>query len=98
MVGDLHIANGNTERLEQILTLAAAEGDEFVILLGDIVDKGDEASFLAVDSAIRNSSFGGKVLPLLGNHDIFSNGWQLFKEQWGASHYAVTVGNSRFLH
>ena len=97
MVGDLHVANGNTERLQTILTQAANEGDQFIILLGDIVDQGDKESFEAVETAIKNGGFEGKVLPLLGNHDIFSNGWDEFKSKWGASHYAITLGNSRFL-
>lgn len=97
MVGDLHVANADTDRLQQILSQAASEGDEFIILLGDLVDQGDRPSFEAVQSAIKSGGFEGKVVPLLGNHDIFSDGWDEFKNRWGASHYAVSLGNSRFI-
>src|SRR6476659_2629341 len=47
-VGDLHIGSQDTSRLTRILSAAQAEGDAFVILLGDIVDKGDRENLLAV--------------------------------------------------
>src|SRR5262245_31762659 len=69
VVGDVHA--GSVERLNRIFAAAAAEGDAFVALLGDIIDKGDAESFHAVQTAIAQGPFAGKVLPVIGNHDIF---------------------------
>lgn len=97
MVGDLHVGGTDTARLERILDRAQAEGDEFIVLLGDIVDKGEAVSFSAVQQAIQNKGFHQKVIPLLGNHDVFDEGWRFYKSQWGSSHYVVDAGNSRFI-
>lgn len=96
VVGDTHVAL-DTKRLREIFTRAAGEGDAFVILLGDIVDQGDTSSYHAVEEAIRDSAFQGKILPIVGNHDVFEGGWDEYRARFGPSHYAVTLGNSRFL-
>ena len=51
MVGDFHIGDANTERLELILNWAATEGDSFAIILGDMVDKGRREDYLACKQA-----------------------------------------------
>ena len=71
IVGDTHVGGQDTTRLRKILTQAAAEADSFVILLGDIVDKGERNDVLAVQSAIADAGFTGKTLYVIGNHDIF---------------------------
>lgn len=96
VVGDTHVG-ADTTALQTILTRAAAEGDEFVILLGDIVDKGIKADMDAVKAAVTASAFSGKVLYVVGNHDVFEDGWTHFKTDFGPSVYAVTIGNSQFI-
>ena len=97
IVGDLHVRFGDTSRLERILGDAAAEGDAFVILLGDNVDDGQKEDFLAVKRAIEKGGWSGKVLPVLGNHDIFGDGWMYYREILGPSHYSVSLGNAKFI-
>jgi len=96
-VGDLHIASQNTQRLRRILTAAAAEGDAFVVLLGDIADEGGRDDLMAVQTAVSDTGFTGKALYVIGNHDVFAEGWTNFRDILGPSHYDVTVGNTRFL-
>lgn len=96
VVGDLHV-RGNAQRFKEILQRAADEGDAFVVLLGDLVDQGDAESFQLVEDAIKEKGFQGKVLTILGNHDVFHEGWEEYRNRFGPSHYVVTVGNSRFI-
>ncbi len=97
MVGDLHVGGSHTDRFRNILQKAQAAGDDFVVLLGDLTDKGEAESFLAIREALADFSFEKRVIPLLGNHDVFSEGWNEYKKTWGASHYSLTLGNSRFI-
>jgi 3',5'-cyclic AMP phosphodiesterase CpdA len=97
VVGDTHVGNQDTTRMERILTAAAAEGDQFVIFLGDIVDKGIREDIVAVQDAVARSAFSGKALYVIGNHDVFEGGWNHYKELLGSSHFSVDVGNSRFI-
>ncbi len=94
-VGDLHL--GATTWLEKMLALSAADGDAFAIMLGDLADQGTAEQVNAYHAAILASPLAGKVFSILGNHDIFADGWEFFKAKVGPSHYAFTVGNSRFV-
>lgn len=96
-VGDLHIAVRDTTRFRRILQAAQAAGDAFIVLLGDLVDKGNEQDFNALMDAINEEGFTGRAFPVLGNHDIFENGWAHYKTILGASHYTFEIGNSRFI-
>lgn len=97
MVGDLHVGGTEVSRFRKILETAQAEGDLFVILLGDISDKGQLESFQAVQNALKDFGFENKAIPILGNHDVFGEGWMEYQKIWGASHYSVEAGNSRFI-
>lgn len=97
MVADVHIKGAETSRLVTILQAAAAANDAFIVLLGDIVDAGLSADVNAVNTAIQANGFTGKVLPVIGNHDIFGDGWVYYKSVLGPSHYTVDIGNSRFI-
>lgn len=97
MVGDLHIGGSDATRFRTILQTAQSEGDSFVVLLGDIADKGEAESFIAAQNTLKEFGFENKVIPLLGNHDIFGNGWTEYQKIWGPSHFSVDIGNSRFI-
>jgi len=96
VVGDLHIGS-DTSRFRSILQAAQAEGDQFIVCLGDMVDQGELAEYQAYQQAITDLGWQGKVLSLIGNHEIFENGWTHYKSELGPSHYQVTIGNSSFI-
>jgi hypothetical protein len=97
VVGDLHVSNQDTSRLNRILSAASAEGDSFIVLLGDLADQGALQDLSAIKDTLVAGGWSGKYLPVLGNHDVFNDGWTNYKNVNGASHYQVTIGNSRFL-
>ncbi len=97
MVGDLHLGGGNTTRLRRILADATAEGDEFVLFLGDIVDHGTQSDVQAFHQAIADTGWTGKTFSVAGNHDVFGDGWGYFRDLTGSSTYAFTAGNAKFI-
>lgn len=64
-IGDIH---GDLEDFERALADIEEEGYDQVIFSGDYMDKGLYG--LAVIERLQELSKGGKVIPLLGNHDI----------------------------
>jgi predicted phosphodiesterase len=96
-VGDLHIGNANVDRLNSILTGAAAEGDSFIIFLGDIVDTGDRADVHAFRNALSAGGWDKKTITVLGNHDVFNDGWTPWKDLNGPGTYTVAIGNTKFI-
>jgi hypothetical protein len=61
MVGDLHIGGSDATRFRAILQTAQSEGDSFVVLLGDIADKGEAESFIAAQNALKDFGFENKA-------------------------------------
>lgn len=97
MVGDIHIGSGDTARFSRILNAAQAEGDQFVVLLGDIIDEGLDSDYVAYNQAIAAAGYTGKVFAIAGNHDVFYAGWDNFASRIGSSTYSFTAGNSTFI-
>ncbi len=97
LVGDLHIAHAHVDAMERIVDQSIAAGDAFSLFLGDIVDTGEESDFLAYQQLLVNKGWNGKAFPVLGNHDVFYNGWQHYRTHLGPNHYAVEMGNAKFV-
>jgi len=97
LVGDLHVGGSNSDQLRKTLEMAQAEGDQFIVLLGDMTDKGEMESYQAIQKALSDFGWSDRALPLLGNHDIFSDGWKNYRDVFGKAHYSVDIGNSRFI-
>ena len=97
VVGDLHIRSANTLLFRRMLSMAADEGDGLFIVLGDIVDQGDRSDVVAYRQTIAESGWERRVLSVIGNHDVFGDGWRPFLELNGPSHWMISVGNSEFI-
>lgn len=97
VVGDLHIKRANVDRLKTMLAMASAEGDSFFIFLGDIVVEGLEQDVKAFRDVLTSQGWSLKAFPVIGNHDIYNDGWTNWKKYNGPSHYSFTAGNSRFI-
>jgi predicted phosphodiesterase len=96
-VGDIHLGGSDTGRLRTVLQAAQDNGDAFVIFLGDMVDKGERADFDTFKAQVREFGFENKAIYVIGNHDVFGEGWDAYKKIMGPSHFDLTVGNCRFL-
>src|SRR5690606_6994170 len=91
-VGDLHIGGGDTQRLGRILDGAEADGDAFLVLLGDQVDKGVRSAFEALRNRLQDRGWWDKTLFTVGNHDVFEDGWENYRDVLGPSYLSVDVG------
>ncbi|MFM8313413.1 MAG: metallophosphoesterase family protein, partial [Deltaproteobacteria bacterium] len=97
VASDIHMSGTDTSRLETILDAAKTNNDSFVVFLGDNIDKGEKNDFETLKAKVAQYGFQEKAIFLLGNHDVFYDGWSAFKDLIGPSHYSVTLGNCRFI-
>lgn len=83
--GDIHFGGKNTIRREQAfldwLEESKADGTApaFCICLGDITEHGQKEEFEAYNEFVQKveALLGtGRVYNVLGNHDLFNNGWE----------------------
>lgn len=96
-VGDIHLAGTDSSRLDSVLQAAQTRGDAFIIFLGDLVEKGDRADFETFKARVAHFGFQDKVIYVIGNHDVFNDGWLNYRELFGPSHFAIDFGHCRFV-
>ncbi|MDR3303199.1 MAG: metallophosphoesterase, partial [Treponema sp.] len=83
---DTHIEEGDAHGLEQLADRIEAT-DKFVVVNGDITQNGDEDDVRKFVDIAR--SLGVPCYPVIGNHDIFSGNWPVWKNLIGSTRYRV---------
>jgi 3',5'-cyclic AMP phosphodiesterase CpdA len=96
-ITDVHITEDDTNHLEDLQN-KFIESDKFVVVGGDITQSGSRrelVSFINITTAWRRVDENGKTsiampcYPVLGNHDIYFNNWELWKGLIGSSRYRI---------
>jgi len=84
---DIHIEDGNTRGYEKLKDAINRNNIEFIVVIGDITQYGSEndlKKFIDI-----TDSFGVPCYPVVGNHDIYFDGWSVWKKYIGSTRYKV---------
>ena len=88
VLADTHILKGSAHGLEKLRSVIAANPNiKFVVITGDITQCGyreDVAKFIAIAK-----SLGIPCYPVIGNHDIYFNNWENWKDLIGSTCYKI---------
>jgi predicted phosphodiesterase len=98
VVTDIHIQDGNTYGVERLKTVIEdpANNIRFMVVLGDITQNGSESDLkLFLNIAVNN--FAVPCFPVIGNHDIYSGNWTVWKELIGSTNYRIDGGSVTLL-
>jgi len=90
VVTDIHIKNGETYGFEGLKEVIgdSANNIKFLVVLGDITQNGSKSDLeLFIDIVVNK--FGLPCYPVIGNHDLYSGGWQVWRELIGSTNYRV---------
>ncbi len=92
---DTHFKNGvDFEPLNHIQNVIQQNNAEFLILAGDLTDHGLKSEW---DNYVDTmSTISIPVLPVIGNHDLFNDGWLFYKDMVGPSYYIIDIGQFTF--
>ena len=87
VMGDSHV--GGTKNLVQFFNIARNLEPEAVVMVGDLVT-GREKDYQVFHEALPDRE---EVLwfPIVGNHDLYFDGWTHFFDLFGASVYLFTI-------
>jgi UDP-2,3-diacylglucosamine pyrophosphatase LpxH len=86
-MGDSHV--GGTKNFLAFLQEAKKGNAVALTLVGDLTN-GQENDYEIVESMIQdNDSLA--IFPMVGNHDLFFNGWEQFYSRLGSSTYSFTI-------
>jgi 3',5'-cyclic AMP phosphodiesterase CpdA len=95
---DIHIQNGETYGFEGLKSVIddPADNIRFMVVLGDITQNGSRSDLkLFIDIAVNK--FGVPCYPVIGNHDLYSGGWTVWRELIGSTNYRIDGGGATLL-
>ena len=87
VAGDLHI--GGTGNLDSFLTQANTGGISGLVIVGDLTSGHREDFEIFKDKLVSKNSVPAFLI--IGNHDLFFNGWDTYFDLFGSSTYSFTV-------
>lgn len=95
VIGDTHIGSSGGYQLAKAIPLMKADGDQFVVIAGDMTDTGEDGQYRTLLNLLTTNSMS--YYPCIGNHDIFFNGWSNYRSHIGRSIYSFNAGIVHFV-
>jgi len=98
VVTDIHIQDGETYGFEGLKSVIEdpVNNIRFMVVLGDITQNGSRGDLkLFIDIAVNK--FGVPCYPVIGNHDLYSGGWRVWRELIGSTNYRIDGGGVTLL-
>ena len=85
--GDSHV--GGTENLQKLIDIAHDSFAVAMVIAGD-VSTGKRVDYEVLDSVLLYTTYVHTCL-VVGNHDLYFDGWKSFNEMFGSSTYTMDV-------
>lgn len=94
VISDTHLANGVQSNLAALKD-KVLPGDKFILVCGDISQCGYLEDYQAFCNLMNQT--GLPYYTVIGNHDLYFNGWSNYKQTLGRSCYSVSLGPIRLI-
>jgi len=93
---DMHIRSDREDNFDQLGNYSNELGASFILTSGDLTDdgSGDNLDYLLSQ---EETYLNVPLYSALGNHDLYSNGWERFRDNIGPSVTSFVYGNSFFM-
>lgn len=91
---DIHVKNGVNPHLASLGSSLIAS-DAFTVATGDLTEDGIYDDFNVYLTMINNTGLPHYAIP--GNHDVWNQGWDSYKNVLGPGTYSATAGNLRII-
>jgi len=93
---DMHIRSDRDDYFDQLGNYSSNVGASFILTSGDLTDDGSSENIQYVLSQ-ENTYLNVPLYSAIGNHDLYSDGWDRFKDNIGPSVTSFSYGNSFFM-
>lgn len=84
---DIHV--GSTKNLDTVLNRATSQQSAAVVMVGDLTT-GRPNDYEVFNQQLLNFDTL-QIFPIVGNHDLYFNGWEQFYSRFGATSYYFTI-------
>jgi 3',5'-cyclic AMP phosphodiesterase CpdA len=92
VVADSHYAEKQLDFFKKIQEKKDEWGISFVVILGDITYAGQRGEYdFAIEDFLKCTI---PIYPVLGNHDLYNNGFDIYKDKIGRTVYDFKVGRT----
>jgi 3',5'-cyclic AMP phosphodiesterase CpdA len=96
LVGDFHFYNDEVnENIARIAAYQLEQPFDLLLQLGDLADAGWPLEFATARAAL--DGLGVPVYGVIGNHDIYHEGWSSYRDYFGSSVFSLPVGRVLFV-
>lgn len=95
VITDTHYYDKPLHYIKNLQDDLAAYGIEFIAVAGDITQAGQDKQIEYFLSDKATSTV--PVYPLIGNHDLYNNGFSRYSQKIGRSIYDFSIGDSTFI-
>jgi len=96
VVADIHMENGEAYGLERLKNVIEENTEiKFAVFCGDLTQTGSEQDIKKFIEIAR--SLPVPAYPIIGNHDIYFNNWQVWKKLIGSTSYRVNGDGATFI-
>ncbi|OQW53467.1 MAG: hypothetical protein A4S09_07660 [Proteobacteria bacterium SG_bin7] len=92
--GDTHVGLTSTSFISSAMMKSKNDGDAFVVVAGDLTNLGKADEFNAYIGTMNASAH--LYRSVIGNHDLYFDGWTNFKQYVGRSIYSFDADNVHF--
>jgi len=93
--GDPHVCAHHAGNFPFLRDVVDTNQIDFVIFPGDLTEQGKIEEYFQFKELA--DSTGAGYLVTVGNHDLYKNGWRLYSDIFGPSHYTFEISNSSFI-
>jgi 3',5'-cyclic AMP phosphodiesterase CpdA len=95
VITDTHYYNAQLGYFEDIEKHKNNWGISFIVVTGDLIQNGKKEAYDLIKADIKKTSL--PFYPVIGNHDIYNDGFKYYKKYFGRTMYDFTIGNTYYL-
>ena len=70
-------------------------GISFIVITGDLVQDGRKKAYNLIRDDMKKTDL--PIYPLIGNHDLYNNGFDIYKKYFGRTIYEFRIGDTHYI-
>jgi 3',5'-cyclic AMP phosphodiesterase CpdA len=95
VISDTHYTDSPKNYIKYIEDNKNVWGVSFIVVTGDITNNGFQTSFDTAENEFSETSL--PVYPVIGNHDLYNSGFDIYKNVFGRTIYDFKIGDTHFI-
>jgi 3',5'-cyclic AMP phosphodiesterase CpdA len=91
VISDPHYQSTQPGYIKEIDDNKTAWNTSFIVVDGDITQNGLQEAYNLADNDFTSTTL--PIYPVIGNHDLYNDGFEIYKKLFGRTFYDIKIGN-----